>query len=386
MKTKRFDFNYKPLQINICLSVDGSVPGKQNYDADANEYTPDYTLTPLTIQPAISRLDKDEILAAGRINQNLANIKWYEIISGTRTLIESTNTNYEIVTSGGNAGRIKVNKNAQPQLPITLEFYAEYTDTRTNQIHVIRETYQIICGNATTYIPQLVLDAADQTIYNPLTDADSQTVHASLKLGANECPTANRLFVWEIFRDDNTWTEVGTDTTLDYDVTVAADGASCTVNRSLMGSELYLRCRAKYDKGGNPGGVTLTDASPTKVVSFIRRIPKFEFDIAGVPTDIPAGLLAVAPEAKIWNTNGPINNPEKELLPLWYIATNKASGSLSYSQIGHGTAPILPTKAMSETLGGVYGLDVVDCGPTCAWEDSDGAVFVDADDNVILIK
>ncbi len=386
MKTKRFDFNYKPLQIYICLSADGSVPGKQNYDADTNEYTPDYTLTPLTIQPAISRLDKDEILAAGRINQNLANVKWYEIIAGVRTLIESSNTNYEIVASGGNAGRIKVKKNAQPQLPITLEFYAEYTDTRTNQIHVIRETYQIICGNATTYIPQLVLDAADQTIYNPLSDPDSQTVHASLKLGADECPTANRLFVWDIFRDDNTWTEVGTDTTLDYDVTVAADGTSCTVNRSLMGSELYLRCRAKYDKGGNPSGVMLTDASPTKVVSFIRRIPKFEYDIAGVPTDIPAGLLAVAPEAKIWNTNGPINNPEKELLPLWYIATNKASGSLSYSQIGHGTAPILPTNAMSETLGGVYGLDVVDCGPTCAWEDSDGAVFVDADDNVILIK
>ena len=282
MKTKRFDFNYKPLQINICLSVDGSVPGKQNYDADANEYTPDYTLTPLIIQPAISRLDKDEILSAGRINQNLANVKWYEIVSGTRTLIESSNTNYEITTSGGNAGRIKVKKNAQPQLPITLEFYAEYTDTRTNQIHVIRETYQIICGNSTTYIPQLVLDAADQTIYNPLTDPDTQTVHAGLRLGASECAAAKRLFVWEVFRDDNTWTEVGADTTLDYDVTVAADGASCTVNRSLMGSELYLRCRAKYDKGGNPSGVTLSDASPTKVVSFIRRIPKFEYDIAGV--------------------------------------------------------------------------------------------------------
>ena len=386
MKTKRFDFNYKPLQINICLSVDGSVPGKQNYDADANEFTPDYTLTPLIIQPTISRLDKDEILAAGRINQNLANIKWYEIISGTRTLIESSNTNYEIATSGGNAGRIKVMKNAQPQLPITLEFYAEYTDTRTNQIHVIRETYQVICGNATTYIPQLVLDAAYQTIYNPLSDPDTQTVHAGLKLGANECPAANRLFGWEVFRDDNTWTEVGSDTTLDYDITVAADTASCTVNRSLMGSELYLRCRAKYDKGGNPSGVTLNNASPEKVVSFIRRIPKYEYDITGVPTDIPAGLLAVSPEAKIWNTNGPIADAEKELLPVWYIATNKATGSLSYSQIGHGVAPILPTKAMSDTLGGVYGLEVIDCGPTCAWEDSDGAVFEDADGNVILIK
>lgn len=386
MKTRRFDFNYKPLQINICISVDGSVPGKQNYDADANEYTPDYTATPCIIQPMISRLDKDEILSAGRINQNLANIRWYEIIGGKRTLIESTNANYEITNSGGDAGRIKVKKNAQPQMPITLEFYAEYTDTRNNQIHVIRETYQIVCGNATTYIPQLVLDAADQTIYNPLTDADTQTVHASLRLGADECPVSKRQFVWEVFRDDNTWTEVGSDTTLDYDLEVSADGASCTVNRSLMGSELYLRCRAKYDVGGNPAGVTLSDASPAKVVAFIRRIPKFEFDIAGIPTDIPAGLLAVAPEAKIWNTNGPINNPEKELLPLWYIATNKQSGSLSYSQIGHGAAPVLPTAAMSDTLGGVYGLDVKDCGPTCAWEDSDGALFEDSDGNLIMIK
>ena len=99
MKTKRFDFNYKPLQIDVSMSVSGSVPGKQNYNADADEFTPDYTLTNLIIQPYVSRMDKDEILPAGRINQNLANIKWYEIISGTRTQILAENTNYEITTS-----------------------------------------------------------------------------------------------------------------------------------------------------------------------------------------------------------------------------------------------------------------------------------------------
>ena len=51
MKTKRFDFNFKPLQLNITISVDGSVPDKQNYNADADEYTPDYTVTPLILQP-----------------------------------------------------------------------------------------------------------------------------------------------------------------------------------------------------------------------------------------------------------------------------------------------------------------------------------------------
>lgn len=387
MKTKRFDFNFRPLQINVCMSVEGSVPDVQNYDADTDEYTPDYTITPLTIQPGISRLDKDEILSAGRVNQDLANIRWYEVSSnGTKTLIEASNTSYEITASGGTAGRIKVKKNAKPQLTINLLFTAEYTDTRTNQIHTLQASFQVQCKNATSYIPQLVLDAAPQTIYDPLTDEDTQVVHASLKLGANECPTANRLFVWEKFRSDNTWTQVGTDTTLDYDVSVSSDGATCTVNRTLMGTELYLRCRAKYDKNGSPSGVTLGNSSPERIISFIRRIPKYEYDISGLPVNIPAGILSIAPEAKIWNTKGDVADPEKELLPLWYIATNKQTGSLSYSPIAHGIAPILPTDALSDLYGAVVGLDVKDVGPACAWEDSDGQLFEDSDGKLILIK
>lgn len=387
MKTRRFDFNFRPLQINVGFTVDGSVPDKQNYDADTNTYTPDYTITPLILQPNISLMDKDEFLQAGSVNHALINVKWYEIVGGTRTQILSTDTNYEITTTGGNAGRIKVKKNAQPQAPITLEFVAEYTDPRTSQIHVIRDTYLIKCDNSTQYIPHLVLDAADQTVYNPLTDPDTQTIHASLRLGTNECPAANRQFVWELYRDTNVWEQVGTDTTLDYHVTVSASGDTLTINRALMGAECYIRCRAKYSK--TPGAVAatvLTDASPSKIVSFIRRIPKFEFEITGVPTNIPAGLLAIVPDAKIWDVNGTIASPEKELLPLWYIATNKASGALSYAQIAHGMTPTLPTTAISNAYGGVVGLDVVDCGPTGAWEDSDGKVFEDSDGNVILIK
>lgn len=386
MKTKRFDFNFKPLQINIAMSVDGSVPGKQNYNADADEYTPDYTVTPCIIFPRVSQIDKDEILATGSVNHALANVKWYEIVSGVRTEIQDANANYEIVRSGGLAGRIKVKKNAQPQLPITLEFNADYTDTRTNQIIAVKETYMIVCNNSTTFIPNLLLDAADQTIYNPLRDTATQTVHASLRVGDEECPTANRQFVWELFRDDNTWSAVGSDNVLDYPVTVANDGASVTIDRSLMGQELYLRCRAKYSPDGTPASVALTAASPSKIVAFIRRMPKFEYDIMDLPTNIPAGLLAVAPQAKIWDTVGLISNPDRELLAKWFLATNRASGSLTYQQVGHGLAPTLKTSLMSDMYGGVYGLDVVDAGPTACWEDSDGAVFEDSDGILLLVK
>ncbi len=387
MKTKRFDFNFKPLQINVSMVVEGGVSDSQNYDADTDTYTPDYTIdaSNLIVQPNIGRLDKDEILTPGLINQDLTNIVWYEVNSGKAdTVIDKSNTSYEIVTSGAKAGRIKVKKNAKPQIPLNLRFEADYKDPRTNQVHHIIKPYQVQCKNSTQYTPLLVLDAAAQTIYNPLSDPDKQTVHASLRLGANECPAEKRLFVWEVMREDGTFSTVGSDI-LDYDVEVSEDGSSCTVNRNLMGAELYLRCRAKYSAEGNPSSVQLSDNAPTKLVAFIRRIPKFEFDIGELPTNLPSGLLAIAPTAKIWNTNGVIDNPERELLPLWYVATNGA-GTLNYSLIAHGMNPTLSTEKVSNTAGGVYGLDVKDVGPLCAWEDSDGAVFVDDEDNVILIK
>lgn len=550
MKTKRFDYNFRPLQMNVSFAVDGSVPGRQSYDADADEYTPDYTLTPLVIQPCISCMDKDGLLPAGSVNGSLANIRWYEIVGGVSTLIESTSTNYEITTGGGQAGRIKVKRNAQPKSPVTLEFHAEYVDPRNGQIHVIQRAYTVVCNNSTAHAPQLVLDASDQTIYNPLYDPDKQTVHASLRLGTKECPAENRVFVWEKFRpDSNTWTEVGTDPAMDYDVEVAPDGASCIVDRALMGSELYLRCRALYIPGGVPpemrpnillngnfetgdfsgwaawgvpstkevvstdgtnwahfitngvfqgaakevystfkggkytlsvlakgetegevvslgihhvnanGGnasqdwahfdvgitpvrvaftfeydanhprlifmvgsgssvvrniyitelkleagcnenpvwtpaanegigqfIELADSAPMKQIAFIRRIPKYEYDITGVPGNIPAGALTIAPDAAIWDANGAIQDPERELLPLWYIATNKPSGTLDYRLAAHGMSPVISTGAMDENHGAVVGLDVLDTGPLCAMEDTDGALFEDADGNIILIK
>ena len=330
-------------------------------------------------------MDKDEILVSGSINHLLANVRWYEIIDGTKTIITTTSTNYEVTTSGNDAGRIKVKKNSEPQHPITLEFYAEYADSRTGQLHVIQDTFPIMCRMSAS-LPMVYLDAADQTIYDPLIDAADQVVRAQLKLGTTECATANRIFVWELLRDDGTWSEVGTEPALDYCVDVADEGDSCTVHRDLMGTSMGLRCRAKYDAEGNPSSVTLNDGSPCKVLQFVRRIHKFDYDIVDCPVNIPAGLLAIAPRASIFDTKGEIENPERELMVLWYAATNKPIGSLSYNLIAHGQTPeTLPTSAINAKYGAVYGIDVKDVGPWAAWEDGDGKLFEDGDGNIILI-
>ena len=108
MKTRRFDFNFKPLRISRTIAVDGSVPARQTYDAVLGLFTPDYTLTPLVIQPRIGQMDKDELLPSGSINHLLVNIRWYEVIYCTMTIIGTSNSNYELTTSGNDAVCINV--------------------------------------------------------------------------------------------------------------------------------------------------------------------------------------------------------------------------------------------------------------------------------------
>lgn len=524
MKTRRFDFNFRPLQVDFSFVVVGSVPPKQNYNADTNEYTPDYTLVPLTIQPRVGVVDKDGVIASGSVNAKLTNIRWREIVGGETKTIESSNTSYVVTLSGDNAGRIVVKKNAAPSNPITLEFSAEYIDTRTSQIYTVLRTFLIKCDNATSVQPRVVLDAAEQTLYNPLKDVDDQVVTARLLLGEEVADVDTREFVWEKCRGGQ-WSVIGSDGVLDgnnytenlllgsgvkvednsyaiasyklagnpedyvkgdiftftiwgqlgenktyfsiynsggsiwtaslrevasgvysatapwntlssngveaanthinvyvipasessitridciklergenknpvwtpakqeqledFDVTISDDTATATIHRKLMGERIDIRCKAKYNKNGEYKDVELTDASPSALISVIRRIPKFEFDIQGIPTNIPPGSQTIAPVAVVRDTNGDLNDYEKELLPLWYMATNKASGELSYQQVAHGKEPILPTKLMSQNYGAVVGLEVVDLGPLCKMADNNGNIFVDNDRALILIK
>ena len=383
MKTRRFDFNWRPLQLQISLAVEGSVPDQQNYNADTKEFTPDYTITPVIIQPVISILDKDEVIPAGRINHKLTNVRWYEIINDAKTLIASDNTSYEITNSGDKAGRIMVKKNAHPKEPITLNFYAEYIDTRNGQLLIIQGSYLLVCKSASGQI-RVELDAAEQTVFNPITDITTQTVTATVWLGDHVCDASKYALVWEMQDEAGAWHTCESDAVMDYDITI--NGSTATINRWLMGSELHLRCRCKYDPNGNPSSVSLTDGTPQAEAVFVRRIPKYECDYTGVPYNVPAGILAVCPTAVVQGAKGEIDGWEKELLPLWYIATNKASGSLSYSLVAHGQNPTIPTTAMDKNYGAVIGLDVKDRGYAGAFTDAaDGAVFCDADGAVLII-
>ena len=388
--TKRFDFNFKPLMPSQSITAVSSVPDKQTFDANSGTYTPDYSLTPLTIRANISVIDLDGVIASGEINSKLANIRWYEIINGVETIIASTDSNYIIGAEGSaDAGQIQVRRNVDPAMPLTLVFRAEYVDPRTNQIFQFNLS-KLIRSYTEAASPRLELDSPAQVIYNPIRHPDKQTIKASFTIAGTEIAAAYRDFIWQILRSGGTWSDVGNsvDGDLDYDVEVSADKTSVTVDRSLMGDSLTLRCIARYDAGGNPSAQPVDASTPVRTVTFTRRIPQFWAEILDAPYNIPQTPY-IFPRCEIRDTLAILTDAEanEHFTVDWLMATNKpGNATLSYQKIGSGIRAQLSTSLMSQSIGGVLEADINPRDPWAAWADSDGAVITDADGSIILIR
>lgn len=381
MKYKRLDFKYTPLQVNTSKTISGSVPLEQTYDANQDEYSPDYRLTPCTLQPVISIIDRDGILPSGRVNSELTDIAWYRVENGVEGNALVTTPQKHVITSSGNdAGKLLWYVNAAPQKPILLRFKAKYLDSRTNKIHRIMMDYSINCKNAALYKPTLLLSSGDR-YYNPLRDTDKQVISASLRLGSEECAKEKRLFIWEILRDRGQFSAITAD---DLEIKVSADGTSVTLDRSLMGKRICIRCRAKFSADGNPASVDLSDATPNRIVNIVRRIPFYDYDILDTVDEVLPDTKVVNPAATISDNVGEIANPTRELQVLWWMAPNNSIHFENAVLVGHGMSPRVPTDLLDPNRGAILALEVKDLDPLALAMDADGKVFVDADGNPFI--
>lgn len=377
MKTRRLDFKFTPLQLSVSMTLVGGVPNEQTYDADIPEYAPDYSLTPLAIQPTVGIIDRDGVLPSGSVNSQLTDVAWYRVIDGVEQTTPLVNTpNKQIVTYvGDETGKLLWYQNAAPQKPIVLRFKAKYLDTRTGEVRNINQEVSITCRNATLYKPVLLLSCGDR-FYNPLRDEALVTVTASLRLGTEACDKSKRQFVWDMLRSTGYYTSITDD---DLEVCVSADGDSVTLDQSVMGEKCSLRCRARYSATGNPSAVALTDASPAKVITFARRIPSFDYEYVGVTDNLAPDTESIKPEAYIYDNAGKIPNAERYLMPFWYMGANLSATKIDYLLKGHGMQPTLPTDLIDPSRGAVMALDVKILDPLALAADADGKVFTDAD-------
>lgn len=376
-RKKRIDVNYAPLQCSGDIETVGSVPGRQIYSADTKEYTPDYTLTPLVLFPRCNATDPDQYTKSGTVNVSLANMKWYEIVDKQRTLIASGNKDYEITTEGESKGQIKVKRNSSVSSPLSLEFYAEYADTRTNQLHVFRMSTVIPVSDATSPAPVLKIDSPETVCWNPCRNPVQRTITATVIAGGQDvtADSARCRFFWYRVLDTGAL-EAITDGNGDNDWEIVSVNRNVLViDQDYIGDVQTYVCKVAYVATGALPESPADDA-PIATTTIRRRIPNVEADWKGVPTQLPGGTSKFTPEAYVMDAMGVIPNAEEWFRFVWNV---KSPYSQSYTRQAVGIKPTL-----TFIPGMMLELDVQDRGAQAVVVDTDGGVLTDTGGEVIF--
>lgn len=374
---KRMDVNYTPLKTSGGIEVIGSVPERQTYSANTNEYTPDYSLTPLVLFPRCNATDPDSYIKSGSVNASLTNMKWYEIIGTQRTLIGSDNVGYEITTEGDQKGQIKVKRNSSVATPLSLEFYAEYADTRTNQILVFRFSKVIPVSDVTVPVPAFKIDSPATVIWNPLRNPLSRKITALVFLEGNEISSDKQKCKFFWFRKtDSGALEAITDGNGDNDWEIEAiDHNTLTINQDYIGEEQTYVCKLGYSADSVPDQPN--DDIPEVTTTIRRRIPEVEVDWKGAPTYVAGGTEKLKLEAFVTDGMGVVPDPEEWFRFVWNV---KSPYSQSYSKQAEGIKPTI-----TFIPGMMLQVEVEDRGPQAILiDDTDGSVLQDTDGNVLF--
>lgn len=375
-KKKSLNINYRPLQASISMQVVTSVPDRQFYSVMDKSFTPDYTLTPLTLFPRCAAVDADSMSAPKAINSELTNMKWYECIGGVQKLI-SSGTDYVITQTGENKGQIQVKKNSSIANPITLEFSAEYVDVRTNQVLKYTASKVIIVSDSSSPQPVLTLDSPDTVQWYPVRDVLNQTITAKLMAGNKDITEDERVKFWwyRVLSTGALEEIVDGNGDNDWEI-VSVNKNVLVVNRDFIGDEQTYVCKAAYRETGSlPSSPDLFDQSATTRI--VRYIPRIECDFKGIVTGCPAGTSYIYPQGYVRDAKGMISSPEEWFKFIWMV---KKPGASDYSKAGEGVSPTIPF-----TEGMLLDLQIEDRGAQAILiDDTDESVLQDADGNVLF--
>lgn len=375
-KKKKIKVNYIPLQTSGGIEVVGSVPNTQVYQADKKEYTPDYSLTPLTLFPRCNATDRSAVTVPSCVNASLTNVKWFEVVGGTRTLITSTNNKYQITEAGDAKGTILVKRNATTSQPITLEFSGEYVDPRTGQTFVYRFSRLVRSVDGTDAIPLLMIDSPSAFDWNPCRMPSKHVITAKLMVGDNDVTNLNncKIFFYRVLSTGAL--EAITDGNGDNDFEVkSVTKASLEIDLDMIGHEQTYVVKAAYSQEGEPGNVP--DNGIAEVSTAIRRrMPHIDVDWEGVPSGVSDGTKVVFPRPVIRDNIGVLTSPQSLFNCKWLA---KYPGESTYNQVATGYAPKIAFRD-----GMMLALSVEDRGPWCAVMSGDSYVF--AGDSLVVAR
>lgn len=371
---KRINILYDALEQWKSVEVSGGVPDIQNYDPDFKTFSPDYTLTPLTLKFLCSTSGAGEGSAVS-VNSKLTNMHFYEVVAGVETEITSDNKNYTITTTGDGAGTIIVKKNGSSVSNTTIRFHAEYVDTVSQRTYQYDMSRRLKCIDGNSGIPVLNISAPSAYAWNPLRDSSTYTISALCRLGTTDVTSKCKMFFYRKL-ETGELQKVGTTVGVDWEVKELT-ATSLTIDFNMIGEGMTYVVKFSYSKDGTPAD-TPNDDYEYRTFTVRRVIPKLAVvDYKRVPDQVPAGTDYVRPVPFIMDAKGLISDYKGILKFSWLTAPR---GSDTFTVVGTGETPSIPY-----TEGMRIRMKIDDKGPLKAVVDATGK-YVKVNDKFVMAR
>lgn len=178
--SKNIVTRFDPLQTVLSFDIEGGST-VQSYNFDFGEYEPDRDITPLLIIPIVQVFDPHGILESGRVNKYIS-FRWYRngelIVNGEDYQVDNTQTDTR--------GALTVMENVLSGERVTLDFEAEYLDSRKGQLVRFRGKQVLSCETVEKSDVQILIDKPTTMTYNPISDQREITINLKALNGSRE--------------------------------------------------------------------------------------------------------------------------------------------------------------------------------------------------------
>ena len=341
---------------------------RQTYEVTSGTYYPDRSLVPLVLTPRVGYRNVDTGEAIDNANNELTEGRWYRLDNNTTGGIAQANLitpdtpgatatarRYEIDTTPGSStyGQLKIYENTDPGNPVTYVFVAKFGVGTPREV---TQSFRCVTDAVET-IPVLTFDNSSNTVYNPLEDPAYFDIMPSV-------PGYQATYLWESSHG-GAFAALGS-SPLDWAVQTLS-GGGIRIDRSVMQSELKLRCTATVAVGS-------AQIRVSQYVTHTRRLPRFWYDITRVG-QISDAQKTLNPYALISTSRGLVGD-DSEVMAEWY----GGAGTL----IATGLNPSVAIDSLGVDMD--LGLNVADRGGWCALQDSDGAFLADFDGALLIAR
>ena len=370
---------FQPLKTAFSMYVVGGST-VQLHDADNNIYYPDRSITELMIQPSLSIVDPDKVLANGNKNNDMIQIQWTQVVNGVESPVDENY--FEVITAARDGllkGAIIVKKNVPYLTPYVLKFYAEYYDTRTKTTLKFIDKILLRTSSVASLLLVTQIDKASSEICNPMDATDVLSIiKPTYHLGKDIVSDLTQIGWWweqvvagveEDFNADNSLAFVST----------AADG-TLTVNKEYVG-DLLLRLYSGYFPDGNIPALPPANANVNEV-RYIRRFPKnltFQHYIGG-GGQLSAKATQTFGKVIGMDGNGRVVDLSKTHFITWQ--TKKSAAGTTYQDAAYGQDVVLPVDAANNETD--VRIIINELEHRKALADSDGAILVDSDGAILV--